>query len=123
MKNLTELFSIEELDRAINESQRKVVLLFKHSLTCPISSRAFREFESFLAYADLRADYNLITIQTSRSVSNEAAARLNTPHESPQALLVSHGRTVWSASHFEITESSLSDAVRAALSEQDSQGG
>lgn len=116
MKTLTELHSVDDLDRALEQSAQRPVLIFKHSLTCPISSRAFREFETYLENPNPGVDYNLITIQTSRPVSNEAAARLDIEHESPQAILVKNGRAVWTASHFGITESSLDEAVRAALS-------
>jgi bacillithiol system protein YtxJ len=111
-ENLTELQSIEDLDRALDESNERPVLLFKHSLTCPISARAFREFHSFLEEADSRVSYNLITVQTARPVSNAAAQRLRIGHESPQAILVRDGREVWNASHFAITASALEEAIR-----------
>lgn len=110
-EKLRELDTVEELDAAIEESHNTAVLLFKHSTTCPISLRAFREFESFLLEADPAKSYHLITIQRSRNVSNEAAARLSVPHESPQAILIRNGRPVWNASHYEITRASLSQAV------------
>ena len=111
-EKLKELRSIEELERALEESKQRPVLLFKHSLTCPISSRAYKEFKAYLEEADTRVSYNLITVQTSRPVSNETAARLHIAHESPQAILVHNGQPVWNASHFGITAASLSDAVR-----------
>jgi bacillithiol system protein YtxJ len=110
-RNLKELKSVEELDKAISESTGKDVLLFKHSLTCPISARAFRELESFLDEADTRASYALITVQAARAVSNEAAARLGVKHETPQAILIRDGRQVWNASHFDITAGSLKRAL------------
>ena len=110
-EKLIELDTIEELDKAIAESHDRPVIVFKHSTTCPVSLRAFREFESFLEAAPPAAAYSLITVQSGREVSNEAAARLSIAHESPQAILIRHGRPVWSASHFEITRASLSRAL------------
>ncbi len=110
-ENLIELDTVEELDKAIAQSHERPVIVFKHSTTCPISSRAFREFESFLEVASPAAAYSLITIQRSRDVSNEAAARLSVAHESPQAILIRNGRPVWSASHFDITEATLTRAL------------
>jgi bacillithiol system protein YtxJ len=109
--NLEELRTLEDLDLALEESNQKAVLLFKHSLTCPISARAFNEFKSYLKEADTRASYKLITVQNARNVSNEAAARLNVEHQSPQAILVLHGRKVWDASHFAITATALEQAI------------
>jgi bacillithiol system protein YtxJ len=114
LNNLEELTSVEDLQLAMDESSKRPVLLFKHSLTCPISSRAFNELQSYLDYADPRASYKLITVQSARSVSDEAASRLNLGHESPQAILVRNGREVWNASHYDITASALAEAMRNA---------
>lgn len=112
MDGLEELKSIKQLDQALDESSERPVLLFKHSLTCPLSTRAFRELQSYLDNADPRISYKLITVQTARSVSDEAAARLRLQHESPQAILVRNGRETWNASHSDITASSLDQAIR-----------
>lgn len=111
---LDELRSIEELELALQESDARPVLLFKHSLTCPISTRAFNELQSYLDNADPRASYKLITVQKSRTVSDEAASILKLEHQSPQAILVRNGRELWNASHYEITASALDEAIRNA---------
>ena len=113
MDNLKELRTIEELSLTLEQSSEKPVLLFKHSLTCPISARAFSEFRAYLEQADPRVSYKLITVQTARAVSNEVAARLNVVHQSPQAILVRDGREVWNASHFAINVSALAQAIRS----------
>ena len=112
-ERLKELRTIEELDQALSGSADRPVLLFKHSLACPISSRAFSEFESYLEQADPHISYKLITVQTARSVSNEAASRLQIEHESPQAILVRDGRGIWIASHSGITVSSIAQAIQS----------
>jgi len=109
---LEELTSIQELDHALDESRERPVLLFKHSLTCPISTRAFGELQSYLHNADPRVSYKLITVQRSRSVSDEAASRLRIEHESPQAILIRDGRELWNASHNDITAESLDQAIK-----------
>lgn len=112
MDDLEELKSIQELDHALDESRARPVLLFKHSLTCPISTRAFSELRSYLNNADPRISYKLITVQTARAVSDEAASRLRIEHKSPQAILVRNGRELWNASHYDITASALDQAIR-----------
>jgi bacillithiol system protein YtxJ len=109
---LKELSTIEDLNRALSESGSQPVLVFKHSLTCHISTRALSEFNSYLKTADPSVSYNLITVQTARNVSAEAASRLKIEHESPQAILVCNGRQVWNASHLGITASSIDEAIR-----------
>lgn len=114
MQTAIELRNSADLDKALKLSNEKPVLFFKHSLTCPISARAYRQFESFLENAGPEALYGLIIIQESRPVSNEVAERLGIQHQSPQALLVQDGRVTWDASHFDITVDSLSQAVASA---------
>jgi bacillithiol system protein YtxJ len=109
---LDELHTIEELEKALSESRSRPVLLFKHSLTCPISSRAFREFQTYLENADPHVGYKLITVQTARQVAASAADRLGVAHQSPQAILVKNCSSVWDASHYDITSDSLDQAIR-----------
>lgn len=111
MKSIREIQQIKELDDALANSSDRPVLLFKHSLTCPISMRAYNELNSYLKEADPEVSYNLITVQSARPLSNEVAARLGVRHETPQAILVSKGREVWNASHFGITSSTLKEAI------------
>ncbi|HKY03649.1 MAG TPA: bacillithiol system redox-active protein YtxJ [Blastocatellia bacterium] len=116
---LKELKSVSELDQALSESKEKPVLLFKHSTTCPISARAFREFKSHLNAADPNVSYRMITVQTARPVSNEVAQRLQVQHETPQAILIRDGREIWNASHFAITTAALEDAIRKTGEQED----
>ena len=105
------LTSIQDLDNVLASGQR--VVLFKHSLTCPVSTAAFREYQKYLAETDeTPATYTLIEVQNARDVSNEIAARLGVKHESPQALVVEGGSNVlWHASHWSITKDSLTNAI------------
>lgn len=112
MENLKELNTINELNNAIEESNQRPVLLFKHSITCPISSRAFDQFNSYLTQADPRVSYNLIIVQIDREVSDKIVTRLGVEHESPQAILIRNGREVWNESHRGITVSSLDAAIK-----------
>jgi len=110
-ERLVETSSIPELNEALAESERRPVLFFKHSLTCPISSRAFNELQSYIDNTDARLSCRLIIVQTARSVSDEIASRLRLRHETPQAILVRNGREVWNASHNDVTASALNAAI------------
>lgn len=111
---LEDLRSVTDLDRAIGESSERPVLLFKHSLTCGVSTRALGELQSYLNKADPRISCKLITVQSARAVSDEAASRLQIEHQSPQAILVRNGRELWNASHYDITASALDRAIRTS---------
>lgn len=113
MESIREIRQLKELEEALAVSSKRTVLLFKHSLTCPISRRAYNELISYLEEADPEVSYNLITVQTARPISNEIASRLGVRHESPQAILVRDGREIWNASHFAITSSSLRQAIES----------
>ncbi|MCB1057157.1 MAG: bacillithiol system redox-active protein YtxJ [Acidobacteria bacterium] len=108
------LASIEELDAILDHSGERPQLIFKHSLTCPISHRAFRALEAYLGNSPATGvDYHLIQIQHARGVSNEVADRLGLRHESPQAILVREGKIVWNASHGAVTEKALEEHLGA----------
>jgi bacillithiol system protein YtxJ len=107
------LSDIDELDAAIAESLERPVLLFKHSRTCGISCEALDELRAHVGDGAIRAAYKMITVQSHRRVSDEAATRLGVRHETPQAILLRDGRPVWSASHFRITKRQLDAAIGA----------
>jgi len=108
---LEELMTIADLDHALEQSQGRPLLLFKHSLTCPISARGLLELEAYLEEPDTRVDYRLIVVQNARTVSDAAASRLEIKHETPQAILITDGRAVWHASHWDITSEAIKEAT------------
>jgi bacillithiol system protein YtxJ len=105
------LSHIDELDAAIAESRERPVLLFKHSRTCGVSCEALDELHAHVGESQSPAAYKLITVQSHRQLSTEAAVRLGIRHETPQAILLRDGRPVWTASHFRITKRHLDDAL------------
>ena len=115
MSEYSRLDSMSELDRLIETSQETPVLLFKHSLTCPISGAAFRQYESFLADRpnDDSTIYTLLEVQNAREVSTEIARRTGVRHESPQALLLRGGEVTWHASHGSIRADALASAIES----------
>jgi thioredoxin 1 len=108
---LTTLSDLAGLEAAIAESLERPVLLFKHSHTCGISHEALDELQAHLSRWRGHAAYKLITVQSHRGVSDEAAVRLGVRHETPQAILLRDGRPVWKASHFAITADRLDQAL------------
>jgi bacillithiol system protein YtxJ len=109
----THLSDIDELEAAIAESRQRPVLLFKHSRTCGISCEALDELRAHADEGALDAAYKLITVQSHRRLSDEAAVRFGIRHETPQAILLRDGRAVWNASHFRITKQQLDAAINS----------
>lgn len=104
MANHQHIQSIDEFDTLVN--QNKPFVFFKHSLTCPISKNAFREFEEFTnEHKDFPSYY--LQVQTDRDLSDYIAEQTGIKHESPQALVFDNGNVKWHASHSNITAESL----------------
>ena len=101
-----EVKSADELNGLFEQSSEKPVILFKHSLTCPISHAAYEEM------ALLKTEpVALIVVQDARPVSTEIAQRTGIRHESPQTLIVSGGVVTWHAAHYDITKSGVLRAL------------
>ena len=102
---VTDTKSLEDL---ANRSKQRPVVIFKHSLTCPISAAAYEQM------AEFEGEVALVEVQRARELSNEIEKRLGVAHESPQAIVLRHGKVVWNASHFKITAEAVAEAVRVA---------
>ena len=104
--HFSRITDVRELEKLIDRSRQQPVVIFKHSLTCPISSSAFEQMKSY------DGDVELVEVQLARALSDEIAHRLGVRHESPQIIIVRNGQVLWDASHFKITADAVSDAVR-----------
>jgi bacillithiol system protein YtxJ len=115
MSGAQPLRSREDLEALLASTARRPALVFKHSTACPISARAYREWEQFLtrpAAAGVTCAW--VRVIEERPVSLALAQRVGVPHQSPQALLIRDGRALWHDSHHRITADALEAAVRAA---------
>ncbi|MEH7353674.1 bacillithiol system redox-active protein YtxJ [Neobacillus drentensis] len=104
---LEKIESIEQFDQIITNDSK--FYLLKHSLTCPISHAAYKEYEKFSNENQDVPTYYL-AVQDSRPLSYEIAERFQIKHESPQAILFANGEALWNASHWKITNQSLTSA-------------
>ena len=103
-----ELNETQRLDELLAQSGEQPIILFKHSDTCGISARAYREMTR------VEQRVALVTVQKARALSNEIESRFALPHQTPQVLVVRDGMLVWSASHFRITADAVARAVEEA---------
>jgi bacillithiol system protein YtxJ len=100
-----EIGDVSSLDRFLAESNGSPVVLFKHSNTCGVSARAYREM------AGLSHPVGLITVQRAREVSNEIEKRWQVAHETPQVLIIRDSKLVWDASHFQVKAGDVETAL------------
>jgi bacillithiol system protein YtxJ len=113
MSKYKDLHTNEEWEKVWEGSTGKPVLLFKHSTTCPISARAFGQYEAFLETADHDFDSYLVKVIEDRPVSNQIAEETNVKHESPQIFLIRDKEVLWHTSHSKITVESIGEAVQS----------
>ncbi len=104
---INEIDSSEKLGELFERSNDSPVLLFKHSTTCGISSHVLSDV------SEIDAEVNVIVVQHARDVSREVEARLGVRHESPQAIVVSRGRAVYSASHYDVSGDEIAEILAA----------
>ena len=93
------------LEDLLTRSQKTPVIIFKHSTTCPISASAYREMQQ------VHDEVNLIEVQSASALSREIEKKLGIRHESPQVIVLRHGKAVWNASHWQIKANAVTTAV------------
>jgi bacillithiol system protein YtxJ len=109
MSQIQLLDSVEDIDAVLGASQSGPVLLFKHSLTCPISARAQEQF----VYMTGAPRYAL-AVQYVREVSQAIAERLEIEHASPQLLVIDNGKVTLELTHDAIQVDAVKSHVKAA---------
>ncbi|MDO0824109.1 bacillithiol system redox-active protein YtxJ [Desulfosporosinus nitroreducens] len=116
MAEFKEIISIQELEGIMEESHQRKIIIFKHSTTCPISARAWREVQDFIQESSDEVLVVMIKVIESRPVSNLATENLGIKHQSPQALLINKGQVLWHASHQAVTQTNIKKALEGEIS-------
>ena len=103
-----EIANLSSLDEFVARLDGAPGILFKHSDTCGVSSRAYNEMS--------RVPYQigLVIVQKARSVSDEIEKRWRVSHETPQVLIVRDGAVVWNASHFQVKAADVEAVLNEA---------
>lgn len=104
---LEKISTIEQFDELVKKHPK--FFFMKHSLTCPISSAAFQEYQNYAADQQEIPAY-FLAVQDARPLSSEIADRFQIKHESPQAILFVNGSPVWNTSHWKIKKNALIEA-------------
>ena len=79
-----------------------VVVVFKYSLTCPVSAYAYREVIYFVTTHPATPVYG-IPVQTHRPVATYLEKYTGVRHESPQVFVLYKGKVAAVASHGKVT--------------------
>ena len=105
------LETLEDLASAIAASYDRPTVIFKHSASCGLSAQAFHSIGELLDQKPPDANWFLLPVRTSRSVSAAVATQYGIRHESPQALVLVDGKVAWHGSHFRATAASIAAAL------------
>ncbi len=93
---------VESIEQCASLMKQELLILFKHSPTCPVSWMAHREVMK------VRTDHpelpmHMISVRNRRDVSLFVADRTGIEHESPQIIIFRNGDPIGNASHDEVT--------------------
>ena len=97
------LESEDDLQKAIEKSLEKKVVLFKHSTRCYISKMVLKNFETEVSNSDIDVDYYFLDLIAHRDLSNKISADFGITHQSPQMIVLENGKVVKDASHQSIS--------------------
>lgn len=111
------ILQIEDDDRLQEALSSPKAVLYKHSTRCPVSANVYRDVQSFASHHPDVPVY-MLKVREYRDLSNAASERLEVPHQSPQIFLLRHGKQIWNASQYDITEK----ALKRQLSEKEKNG-
>lgn len=109
--SLQTLSTPDQLDRALDESSRRPLVIFKHSPTCGVSAQAFESISEWMTAEVRDADFFIVPVPANRAVSTLLAQRFGIRHESPQVMVIDRGKVVWHGSHFRATATAIAAAL------------
>ncbi|WP_066195045.1 bacillithiol system redox-active protein YtxJ [Gracilibacillus timonensis] len=101
--DIQQLRTIEEFQEIADNNSSFVIM--KHSLTCPISAEANRQFENYREEATI--PLFRLYVQEVRELSNYIAEHYGVKHESPQVIQLINGQAVKHLNHDSITTENL----------------
>ncbi len=99
----------EQINYLKELSKQNLVVIFKHSTRCGISSMVWNRFQKnkYLEHEDVKFFY--IDLLSYRDISTEIAHEFQVLHQSPQLLIIKEGKAVYHASHSAIDASVIEE--------------
>lgn len=110
--NWNELSEINQLELIDNESESNLVMILKHSTRCSISSAALERLNrkwSQTDYEKIKPYY--LDLLSHRNISNAIETRYEIEHQSPQVLIISNGKCIYTETHSGIRHDELMEIV------------
>jgi bacillithiol system protein YtxJ len=106
-----ELKDADLVSQMLQESEERPVLVYKHSVSCPISGYAWHEVQNCLDLGDEAPACYRVTVQYHPDLSRDIALMLDVIHHTPQVIVVRKGKASYVASHWQIKKQTLQRAL------------
>ena len=100
-----------DLRTLIRRSHDIPVVIFKHSVRCGASAIVKRRLEEDWDLQSDDVDTYLLDLVAHRDVSNEVANAFGVRHQSPQVLIIKDGRSIFDASHGDVSAATIRQAL------------
>jgi bacillithiol system protein YtxJ len=101
-----------DFEQAVERSQDKVVIIFKHSTRCGTSHHVLQDLLQDYKESPENTEVFYLDLITYREVSNLIAERLKVPHQSPQMIVIKNGEVVHHASHHAVKWDDVRNVVK-----------
>lgn len=98
---------LSQLDAVVKLSEEKLVVIFKHSVTCGISNMVWHQFQNEIDFNNDHIEMLYLDLLAHRDVSNEVTKRFQVLHQSPQILVIKNAEVLHHASHSAIRLSNI----------------
>ena len=108
--NWIELTSTSQVDSITEEYLTSTIVIFKHSTRCSISSMALSGFERNWN-KEVECNLYFIDLIAHRDVSQKLAELSGVIHQSPQAIVVSANKIIYSATHSGIDAADIESRI------------
>lgn len=90
-----------QLDQIIEDSNVSPQVIFKHSTRCSVSSMAKNRLDKNAGLEGV--NFYFLDLIKFRNLSNKIADHFGVRHQSPQVLIINHGKCIYDESHSGIT--------------------
>lgn len=100
-----------QINELLTSSEKKSILIFKHSTRCGISRFVLKNFERSFNLSENIIESYFLDLLKYRSISNEIAERFTIQHQSPQAIVIKNREVVYHASHSDISVTAIKKAI------------
>ena len=112
MEKWNNVESFEQLDKLIEDSYEKPVVVFKHSTRCSISSMVLNRLQRDWDDEEMKnIDFYYLDLISFREISNRIAEKLGVTHQSPQLIVIRNGKAVFHTSHMGVEYGELKKQV------------